>query len=68
MTDQQKQADEDCVWCERIWAAVGLVLGLGLAYIAVDTFTEGRLTQVLVRSAPRLASVTPLRSPENEAS
>lgn len=56
MADKQ---EDDCVWCDRIWAVIGAAIGAGLLYIAVDTFTGGGLTQwTLSRGRPVLASVT----------
>jgi hypothetical protein len=54
---------EECAWCERGLAVLGLIIGVGLAYIAVDTMMGGRLTRGLARGRA-LASVTPLRTPE----
>jgi hypothetical protein len=57
------QEREECAWCERGLAVLGLMIGGGLAYIALDTLMGGRLTRGLV-GGRALASVTPLRTPE----
>lgn len=61
MAEQQ----EECAWCERAWAVISIVVGAGLLFIAVDTLTEGKLTQAVLRRAPVLASVTSIRGEDD---
>lgn len=35
---------KECKFCERVWAAFGVALGLAFVYISVDLLTGGRLT------------------------
>lgn len=45
------------MWCERGLAVLGLVIGVAVTYIAVDTLGGGFLTRALTRGG-RLATVT----------
>ncbi len=55
-------ADQDeCVWCDRAWALLGLLAGAGLAYMAIDVLFDSVLTRSLTRTA-RLATVTDLHT------
>jgi len=57
----------EITWAERGLAVIGLVIGAGLSYIALDLLTGGMLTRSLTRST-RLASVTQLPVQEPPAS
>lgn len=41
---------KECKFCERVWAAFGIALGLVFLYISVDIATGGRVTSTLTRS------------------
>jgi hypothetical protein len=57
----------EVTWAERGLAVLGLIVGAGLSYIALDMLTGGMLTRSLTRGA-KLASVTPLPVQEPPAS
>jgi len=52
--------DKECIWCDRAWALLGLVAGMGIAFMAVDLMGGGFLTRSLTRKVPRLAAVIDL--------
>jgi hypothetical protein len=52
--------DKECLWCDRAMALLGLVAGMGIAYLAIDLLTDGMLTRSLTRVSPRLAAVIDL--------
>ena len=56
--------EQECAWCERGLAVLGLVIGVAVAYIAVDTLLDGALTKGLARSVRPLAPVLDFPTPE----
>lgn len=57
------EPEEECVPCKIVLAGFGIVVAVLLAFIAIDTATDGRATQALVNVArPKLATVVPLRT------
>jgi hypothetical protein len=53
--------EEECLWCDRAWALLGLVAGMGIAFMAVDLMSGGMLTRSLTKRVPRLAAVVDLQ-------
>ena len=49
--------DKECLWCDRAWALLGLLAGMGIAFMAVDLMGGGFLTRSLTRRVPKLAAV-----------
>jgi hypothetical protein len=39
----------ECAWCDRGWAAIGIVTGLLIVVIGVDLATGGRLAGAVFR-------------------
>ena len=52
--------DKECIWCDRAWALLGLVAGIGIAFMAVDLMSGGMLTKSLTTRVPQLAAVIDL--------
>jgi len=52
--------EKECIWCDRAWALLGLVAGMGIAFMAVDLMSGGMLTRSLTRRVPKLAAVIDL--------
>lgn len=58
---------EDCVWCDRLFLAGAIVIGICTGLICVDSMTGGKVTDWLSRTvAPKLASVTPIGGAADE--
>lgn len=51
---------KECLWCDRAWALLGLVAGVGIAFMAVDLLSGGMLTKSLTKRVPQLAAVIDL--------
>jgi hypothetical protein len=49
--------EQECLWCDRMWALLGLLAGMGIAYMAIDLLGGGLLTKSLTKRVPRLAAV-----------
>jgi len=47
--------DGECLWCDRAIALIGLVIGIGVTFIAADVLTGGLLTRSL--TGRKLATV-----------
>ena len=58
------EQDKECIWCDRLWALLGLVAGAGIAFMAVDLMGGGFLTRSLTRKVPKLAAVIDMPAPE----
>jgi len=52
--------EKECLWCDRAWALLGLVAGIGIAFMAVDLLSSGMLTRSLTKRVPQLAAVIDL--------
>jgi hypothetical protein len=52
--------EKECLWCDRAWALLGLVAGMGIAFMAIDLMGGGFLTRSLTRRVPKLAAVIDL--------
>ena len=59
--------EKECIWCDRAWALLGLVAGVGIAFMAVDLLTSGMLTKGLTARVPKLAAVVDLPRDETDA-
>lgn len=42
---------KECKFCDKVWAAFGVALGVVFLYVSVDLMTGGRLTGMLSRRA-----------------
>jgi len=40
---------QECIWCDRAWALLGLLAGAGIAFMAIDLLGGGFLTRSLTR-------------------
>jgi hypothetical protein len=60
-------AEKECIWCDRSMALLGLIAGIGIAYLAVDLLTDGMLTKSLTRVSPKLAAVIDLPAVDGES-
>lgn len=49
--------EQECLWCDRMWALLGLLAGMGIAYMAIDLLGGGILTKSLTKRVPQLAAV-----------
>lgn len=56
--------EKECIWCDRAWSLLGLLAGMGIAFMAVDLMSGGMLTRSLIKKAPKLAAVIDLPAPE----
>jgi len=56
--------EKECIWCDRAWALLGLLAGMGIAFMAVDLMSGGMLTRSLTKRVPKLAAVIDLPAPE----
>ena len=52
--------EKECLWCDRAWALLGLVAGMGIAFMAIDLMGGGFLTRSLTQRVPKLAAVIDL--------
>ena len=52
--------EKECLWCDRAWALLGLVAGIGIAFMAIDLLSSGMLTRSLTKRVPQLAAVVDL--------
>jgi hypothetical protein len=59
--------EKECIWCDRAWALLGLVAGIGIAFMAVDLMGGGFLTRSLTKRVPQLAAVVDLPRDETDA-
>ena len=59
--------EKECLWCDRAWALLGLVAGVGIAFMAVDLLTGGMLTKGLTARVPQLAAVVDLPDRTDDA-
>ena len=59
--------DKECIWCDRTMALLGLLAGMGIAFLAVDLLTDGMLTRSLTKYSPKLAAVIDLPLAEGES-
>jgi hypothetical protein len=59
--------EQECLWCDRMWALLGLLAGMGIAYMAIDLLGGGLLTKSLTKRVPRLAAVIDMPAGETDA-
>ena len=52
--------EKECIWCDRAWALLGLLAGMGIAFMAIDLMGGGFLTRSLTKRVPQLAAVVDL--------
>lgn len=57
--DPMNKQPGECLWCDRVWATVGVAVGIAIIFMGFDLWTGGKLTAA-IRPARILASVTDL--------
>lgn len=59
MSESETSSKEtDCVLCDRVWLAAGILAALGVGILAADMFTGGRLSAwVSERISPKLGQL-----------
>lgn len=60
--------EKECIWCDRTMALLGLLAGMGIAFLAIDLLSDGMLTRSLTKVSPKLAAVIDLPVDESDAS
>jgi hypothetical protein len=46
---EQDKAPRECAWCERGWAAIGLLMGTVIILMSIDLVTNGFLASLISR-------------------
>lgn len=45
--DTDGNEERQCVWCDRVWAMVGVLMGAVLIVMSIDLITDGALANML---------------------